>query len=111
MGDDQVPVYVRLAAESAQRLERAVTTSGRSKRALIESALRAHIADDGLIVGRASLREDTPAILTLDEAADLLRLGADGLLTAAEAGKVPGRKIGEEWRFSREALLAWLKAE
>jgi hypothetical protein len=27
---------------------------------------------------------------------------------AAERGELPGRRIGDEWRFGREALLAWL---
>jgi hypothetical protein len=26
----------------------------------------------------------------------------------AEAGELPGRRIGEEWRFSRRAVLDWL---
>jgi len=26
----------------------------------------------------------------------------------AEGGELPGRRIGEDWRFSRSALLAWL---
>ena len=29
----------------------------------------------------------------------------------AEQGELPGRKVGEEWRFSREAILAWLVAD
>jgi hypothetical protein len=28
----------------------------------------------------------------------------------ADAGELPGRKIGDEWRFLRSALLAWLGA-
>jgi excisionase family DNA binding protein len=26
----------------------------------------------------------------------------------AEAGTLPGRRIGEQWRFSRPALIEWL---
>ena len=26
----------------------------------------------------------------------------------AEAGKLPGRRLGDAWRFSRAALVAWL---
>jgi hypothetical protein len=29
----------------------------------------------------------------------------------ATAGRLPGRKLGEEWRFSRIALLAWLAGD
>jgi excisionase family DNA binding protein len=110
MSGDQVPVYVRLAADSAERLERAVSTSGRSKRSLIDDAVRTHLTDDGLVVGQVSLREEAPLILTLDEAAELLRLDRSVLLAAAESGQIPGRQIGNQWRFSRAALLDWLNA-
>ena len=30
------------------------------------------------------------------------------MLDLAEAGKLPGRRIGDRWRFSRTALIAWL---
>jgi excisionase family DNA binding protein len=110
MSSDQVPIYVRLAADSAERLERAVSTSGRSKRSLIDDAVRTHLTDDGLVVGQVSLREEAPLILTLDEAAELLRLDGSVLHAAAESGKIPGRRIGDQWRFSRAALLDWLNA-
>jgi excisionase family DNA binding protein len=110
MSSDQVPIYVRLAADSAERLERAVSTSGRSKRSLIDDAVRTHLTDDGLVVGQVSLREEAPLILTLDEAAELLRLDGSVLHAAAESGQTPGRRIGDQWRFSRAALLDWLNA-
>jgi hypothetical protein len=28
----------------------------------------------------------------------------------ADAGELPGRRIGDEWRFLRRAVLAWLGA-
>ncbi|MBA2522310.1 MAG: hypothetical protein H0V25_03155 [Solirubrobacterales bacterium] len=30
------------------------------------------------------------------------------LLELAESGTLPGRRIGDHWRFSRPALIAWL---
>ena len=30
------------------------------------------------------------------------------MIELAEAGKLPGRKLGDAWRFSRAALVAWL---
>jgi excisionase family DNA binding protein len=47
-------------------------------------------------------------VLTLEEAAAFLRVPAGMLGAEAEAGRVPARRIGSEWRFSRAALLAWL---
>jgi excisionase family DNA binding protein len=29
----------------------------------------------------------------------------------AEAGELPGRRVGGDWRFAREAVLRWLARE
>lgn len=47
-------------------------------------------------------------ILTLAEAAAFLRVSEDGLKADAASGRVPGRLVAGEWRFSRVALLGWL---
>ena len=47
-------------------------------------------------------------VLTLSEAAALLRVEDAPLAELAAGGAVPARKIGEEWRFSRTAILHWL---
>jgi excisionase family DNA binding protein len=47
-------------------------------------------------------------VLTLTEAAVFLKVPEKLLHTDADAGKIPGRKIGEEWRFSKTALQSWL---
>ena len=47
-------------------------------------------------------------VLTLEEAAELLRVSPDELLHGARNGEVPGRRIGAQWRFSRSGLMAWL---
>lgn len=102
------PLYVRLSEEPSRRLERAVSVSGRSKRQIVEEAVRDHLDDQGLVVGRVSLREPAPEVLTLYEAAALLRVDASELEAAASSGGVPGRQIGETWRFSKPALIEWL---
>lgn len=61
-----------------------------------------------LIVPGRGLAEPTTAVLTLAEAADLLRVEPQQLLELARSGGVPGRRIGVEWRFSRAGLLSWL---
>jgi excisionase family DNA binding protein len=110
MTEAPTPLYVRLAAEESRRLAHAVTATGKSKRQLVEEAVREHLGDEGLVVGRVALREELPAVLTPTEAAAMLRLEEPELVTAAEAGEVPARRVGAHWRFSREALLAWLDA-
>src|SRR5437660_941372 len=48
-------------------------------------------------------------ILTLAEAASLLRVEEAPLAELAAQGAVPAQKIGTEWRFLREALVDWLR--
>lgn len=50
----------------------------------------------------------TTAVLTLAEAASLLRVEANDLERLAQEGDVPGRRIGASWRFGCEALMDWL---
>ncbi len=85
-----------------------MSISGKSKRQIVEEAVSEHLGDDGLVVGRATVIEDPNEVMTLREAADLLRLDSAALKAAAAAGRVPGRRIGGKWRFSKSALLAWL---
>jgi excisionase family DNA binding protein len=108
MKEPLTPLYVRLGADQARRLQEAVSVSGKSKRQLIEDAVREHLADENLTVGRIALREHEPEILTAAEAAALLRVDESELVASAARGELPGRPIGDEWRFSRAALLAWM---
>lgn len=55
--------------------------------------------------------DETGPVLDLLEAAALLRVEPDALRTLADAGRVPARRVGDSWRFARDALLEWLKGE
>lgn len=61
-----------------------------------------------LTVGHHSFRPREPEVLTAEEAAELLQVDPALVLQLAEAGELPGRRLGSEWRFARAALLAWL---
>jgi len=50
-------------------------------------------------------------ILTPAQLAGLLQVEEAIVVELAESGELPARKIGEEWRFSRSAILAWLGDE
>ena len=50
-----------------------------------------------------------PEVLTLKEAAKLLRVNANEVQLLAENKQLPARKIGTQWRFYRPALVEWLK--
>jgi excisionase family DNA binding protein len=46
--------------------------------------------------------------LTVDEAAEVLRVGRTQLYDAIGRGEVPHRRVGRSIRLSRSALAAWL---
>jgi len=67
-----------------------------------------------LLASRPVAADDTaawPEVLTLEEAATLLRLDAGELEELALRAEVPGRRVGGRWRFNRAALLAWLNGD
>lgn len=75
--------------------------------------IRAIVTVPLLFVFSADARAQTPsrcgrAVLTLSEASALLQVDEAELARLADAEKVPGRRVGTEWRFNCEALLAWL---
>ena len=49
-------------------------------------------------------------ILNMDEAADLFNVSVKTFIKLLKEEKVPARKIGREWRFSRKALIGWLSS-
>jgi excisionase family DNA binding protein len=48
-------------------------------------------------------------VLTLAEAAALLRVHPVTLRKRAVAWGVPHRRLGAEWRFSRKVLTTWIQ--
>ena len=51
---------------------------------------------------------DWPEIMTVPEAAAFLRVAPATIRVALAAKRLPGKRIGKEWRLSRTALIAWL---
>lgn len=49
-------------------------------------------------------------ILNMEEAADLFNVSIKTFIKLLKEEKVPARKIGREWRFSRQALVQWLSS-
>ena len=47
-------------------------------------------------------------ILNLEQAVEFLGVSEKTLIKLLREEHIPARKIGREWRFSREALLSWL---
>jgi excisionase family DNA binding protein len=58
---------------------------------------------------RASVVRDE--ILTLQDVADLLKVGLKTAYTMAQQGKLPGFKVGQQWRFKLGDINAWIDAQ
>lgn len=49
-------------------------------------------------------------ILNMDEAAELFNVSIKTFIKLLKEEQVPARKIGREWRFSKQALIQWLSS-
>jgi excisionase family DNA binding protein len=101
--DGTAAIFARVPKASAEKLERLSYELKQPKQAVIAGLLARYPESE---VGRYSFQPSE--VLTLDQLADLLQLDVDLVRGLAETGDLPGRKLGDEWRFSREAVLAWL---
>ena len=114
----RTPLFVRLPADDAARLDDAARSMRVPKGRLVEEAVLRYLEREppvgisalrGAPVGRHSF---TPVeqleVLTLEQLATRLSVDAETARALAEAGELPGRKLGDDWRFSREAVMDWL---
>lgn len=51
---------------------------------------------------------DVPDIMSVHQLSVFLSIPVPTLYRLARSGKLPGRKIGRQWRFSRAAIAEWL---
>jgi excisionase family DNA binding protein len=47
-------------------------------------------------------------ILTVEEAAELLKIPRSSVYKLAQEGKIPAKKVGRHWRFHRGVLLRYV---
>jgi excisionase family DNA binding protein len=102
-------LYVRIPSAQAYEIDRVVAESGLTKQRVVAAMLAHGLEQEAL----GSQRPATPDpnqddILTLEELASLLRLDATTVLGRAADGELPGRRFGNDWRFSRAAVMVWL---
>ena len=106
------PLFVRIPAAEAEKLDRAAFQLKRPKQELVAEALRAlELPKEGLGFGQHVFRPVEPEVLTAVQAAELLQVDEETVRALARNGELPGRKVGRKWRFSRQAILAWLARE
>jgi excisionase family DNA binding protein len=125
--DDETALFVRLPREEAEKLDRFVFERRIPKRDVVRRLVAEHLDEADVmwqqpmpppmpippgadvVVGRADfVPTEAAEVLDVDEVAELLQAEPDAVRELAEAGRLPGRKIGDEWRFLRQAVLAWL---
>ena len=130
MSQDRSPLYVRIPTAEARKLDRAAFELGTPKQDLVAGLVARYVdpgdlaaledlagrrrvtvetSDDTLTVGRHSFQPAGPSeVLTLEQLAELLQAEPGEIERMAEAGELPGRRVGDGWRFSRRAVLDWL---
>lgn len=50
-------------------------------------------------------------ILTIEEAAEYLKIGKRSIYKLAKAGEIPCKKVLNKWRFVKEELKKWVADE
>ncbi len=129
----QTPLYVRLPKTAGDKLDRAAAALGVHKKDLVAGLVNRYVDPDSqqglsalttmstrkppndgvaeptLTMGTYSFQPfDPPEILNSKQAGEFLQIDENNVIELAEAGQLPGRKLGPVWRFSRDALVAWL---
>jgi excisionase family DNA binding protein len=103
---DKRPLFVRLPTDAAEKLDRAAFESRISKQDLVAGLVQSHLP---FPAGHHSfIPAHAVEVMTAAEVAELLRSDETTVTEMADRGDLPGRKLGEEWRFSRAAMLDWL---
>jgi excisionase family DNA binding protein len=120
---DTEALFVRIPSAEAAKLHRAADVLKTPKRELITKLVARYVdpedpaaltelggpAESELAVGRHWFRPtEEPEVLTPAELADLLQVEEQAVVDLAERSEIPARKVGDDWRFSRKAILAWL---
>jgi hypothetical protein len=126
----ETPLYVRIPNAASQKLDRAAEALGVAKKDLVAGLVTQYVDPDSdssmsalgamsvrnarplgspLQVGTYSFQAyDPPEFMSSAQAGLFLQIEEHNVIELAEAGKLPGRKLGPVWRFAREALVAWL---
>jgi excisionase family DNA binding protein len=52
--------------------------------------------------------DDYPDILTPYEVMEILDLGKNTVYSLLNDGKIPGVRVGQKWRITKQALLSFL---
>jgi excisionase family DNA binding protein len=105
-------LFVRLPTNAAEKLHRAAEALGLRKKDIVANLVSKHLDAPSQAMGSYSFHRydppDPPEVMDPEQAGQFLQIEPAIVTELAEAGKLPGRKLGTAWRFSRAALVAWL---
>ena len=113
---DEGALFVRLPAAAVDKLDRAAERLGMRKKDLVAGLVSKYVHPDsprglsalGSVGSYLFQAYDPPEVMNVEQAGQFLQADEEVVIEMAEAGKLPGRKLGKAWRFSRAALVAWL---
>ena len=127
MPASRTPLYVRLPQAHAERLDRAAFELKASKQDIVSGLIARYVepgatdrlrrvvieaGEEPMATGRHTFIPSAPAeVLTLAHLAELLQVEEEAARELADAGEIPGRRVGGEWRYARSAVLRWLAGE
>lgn len=66
---------------------------------------RLNVAEGAILEGRCTMLHD---FLNAEQLARYLEVDLNSVMDWVSAGKMPGRKEGNEWRFERKAIDEWV---
>jgi len=52
----------------------------------------------------------TEQLMTVKQVAEFLQISTDKVYAMAQNGEMPAIKIGQQWRFDRDAIAAWIQS-
>jgi len=102
-------LFVRIPTATVEKLDRTAEALGVRKKDLVANLVNRY-ADPHTLGSYSFQAYDPPEVMNADQAAQFLQVEEAIVIELAIAGKLPGRKLGTAWRFSRAALVAWLAA-
>ncbi len=124
------PLYVKLPTTAVDNLHRAAEALGIAKKDIVANLVTKYVdpdnqqsltqlgaprrvtvdmGDPSPTLGAYSFHPyDPPEVMNVEQAAQFLQVEEPVVVELAEAGQLPGRKLGTQWRFSRDALVEWL---
>jgi excisionase family DNA binding protein len=62
-------------------------------------------------IGANPSQPKPPSLLTARQVAELLQWNRYTVIKKAEKGDLPGFKMGREWRFRQEDIVAWIETK